>query len=113
MLCATLDASHTSQVFRNDGSLPDSTLPPFDHSGDSMLDSAVGNAVLIPKAKYPKVVAAEANGRDDDFLGWVGKIISYESKRTKLKVKVYGDQGYEHLPLTGSKFAISELVRLT
>ena len=78
-----------------------------------MLDSAVGNAVLIPKAKYPKVVAAEANGRDDDFLGWVGKIISYESKRTKLKVKVYGDQGYEHLPLTGSKFAISELVRLT
>ena len=49
-----------------------------------------------------------------DFLGWVGKLIAYESKKTKMKVKIAQDRGFEHLQVDGKhKYAISSLIRLT
>jgi len=67
--------------------------------------------VLIPASKYPKFGESHVDG--STFLGWVGQLHAYEDKRKKMKVKICGDAGFEHLPVTGaSKWAISNLVRL-
>ena len=94
------------------GDLPSPPLPAFDHTVGATTGLAIGNAVLIPAAKYKACALSDSQGRED-FKGWVGKIIGYESGRKKMKVKVCGDPGFEHLPLCGSTYALSSLVRLT
>lgn len=55
-------------------------MPPYNHEVGAKKEKAIGNLVLIPSSKYPACVAADAGGRDD-FIGWAGKIIAYESTR--------------------------------
>ena len=87
--------------------VPNEKMQAFDHKNDS----AVGHLVLIPAQKYKAYVEHDPLNRP--FLGWVGKIMSYEDRRKKAKVKIFGDTGYEHLMVKGSsKYAIDSLVRL-
>ena len=45
--------------------------------------------------------------------GWAGKLVGYESKNQKMKVKIHGDVGYEHLTIKGTgAYALHSLVRL-
>ena len=61
---------------------------------------------------YPAHAAAAAEGRTD-FQGWAAKLVCFEAKRAKLKVKVFGDNGYEHLAVKGSSvYCVEKLVRL-
>ena len=68
--------------------------------------------VLIPANKYPNYAEVDG-GSDGRFLGWVGKIVGYEDKGRKLKVKIKNDQGFEHLPIDGSaRYTVARLTRL-
>ena len=97
------------QVFEGDGTIPAKPLPEFNHDSNS----TVGMCVLIPASKYPAFAKIDSNDRAD-FVGWVGQLQGYEAKKSKMRVKIKGDQGYEHLPVRGAnKYAIQSLVRLT
>ena len=97
------------QVFEGDGTIPAKPLPEFNHDSNS----TVGMCVLIPASKYPAFANIDSKGRAD-FVGWVGQLQGYEAKKSKMRVKIDGDRGYEHLPVRGaSKYAIQSLVRLT
>ena len=94
-------------VFAN--SVPQVALPPFDFT----CQSTVGNLVLIPAKKYPKAAVTDAAGRED-FLGWAGRLMGYENHRRKMKVKINGDTGFEHLAIHGSSvYAVAKLTRLS
>ena len=54
----------------------------------------------------------DAGAMHPTFVGWAGKIIAFESSRKKLKIKIYGDAGYEHLDIKSGKYAVSSLERL-
>ena len=54
----------------------------------------------------------EAGFNGAKFLGWVGKIVGYEKKKKKMKVKIKNDRGFESLDLRSGKYAIASLVRL-
>ena len=96
------------QVFKGDGAIPETPLPSFDFEHDDF----IGMCVLIPASKYPKFPEVHPDG--NEFLGWAGKLVSYESKKKKMKVKICGDRGYESLPVHGSHtYAIESLIRLT
>ena len=100
-------ACHSPQVFKGDGIVPQDALPAFDHASKD----AIGACVLIPASKYPRFAVVDPDGRE--FLGWVGKIVAYEDKGKKLKVKIKDDRGFEKLPIDGSaKYAVSGLTRL-
>ena len=100
-------ACHSPQVFKDDGTVPQDALPAFDHASKD----AIGRCVLIPATKYPNSPEVDPEGRD--FLGWVGKIMAYEDKGKKLKVKIKNDRGFERFPVDGSaKYAVSRLTRL-
>lgn len=93
-------------VFAKD--MPDPPLPAFDFEDASF----VGKLVLIPAKKYPKHATIDAAGQEN-FMGWAGKVMGYESKNTKVKVKVHGDAGYEHLTVKGTgPYALPNLMRL-
>ena len=93
-------------VFAKD--VPDPPLPAFDFTGKEL----IGKLVLIPAKKYPAFAISDAAGRDD-FKGWAGKLVGYESGKAKMKVKIRGDAGYEHLAVKGtSTYALRNLVRL-
>ena len=99
-----------SQIFMGDGAIPLQQLQAFDHEHDN---NVIGCCVLIPAAKYERFASIDASGRDD-FVGWVGKIVGYENKKKKVRIKVLGDQGFERLDVKGSaKFALDKLTRLT
>ena len=86
--------------------LPEPALPAYG------VDAVLGGLVLIPARKYPLHAKEHAEKRTD-FLGWAGKLIAFECRKSKVKVKVHGDQHYEHLPVKGSSlYAIEKLVRL-
>ena len=90
-------------------SVPQVALPPFDFT----CQSTVGNLVLIPAKKYPKAAVPDAAGRED-FLGWAGRLMGYENHRRKMKVKINGDTGFEHLAIHGSSvYAVAKLTRLS
>jgi hypothetical protein len=94
-------------VFAND--IPDPPLPPFDFTGKD----PIGHIVLIPGRKYPAFATRDAAGRAN-FMGWAGKLVSYANKKEKMRVKICGDAGYEHLTVKGaSAYALHRLVRLT
>jgi hypothetical protein len=93
-------------VFAKD--MPKSPLPAFDFGSNA----PIGKLVLIPAKKYPKYAASDSAGQDG-FMGWAGKLVGYESAKSKMKVKIHGDSGYEHLPTKGSgAYALPNLIRL-
>ena len=93
-------------VFAKD--VPDPPLPAFDFTGKEL----IGKLVLIPAKKYPAFATSDAAGRDD-FMGWAGKLVGYENNKQKMKVKIRGDTGYEHLTIKGTgAYALHSLVRL-
>ena len=94
-------------VFADD--IPDPPLPPFDFTGKD----PIGHIVLIPGRKYPAFATRDAAGRAN-FMGWAGKLVSYANKKEKMRVKICGDAGYEHLAVKGAgAYALHGLVRLT
>ena len=102
-----LHACHSPQVFKGDGTIPQDALPAFDHASRD----AIGRCVLIPATKYANFAEGDPQGRE--FLGWVGKVVAYEEKGKKLKIKIKNDRGFEKLPVDGSaKYAVSGLTRL-
>ena len=90
-------------------SVPQVALPAFDFN----CQSTVGNLVLIPAKKYQSAAVTDAAGRED-FLGWAGRLMGYENHRRKMKVKINGDAGFEHLAIHGSSvYAVAKLTRLS
>ena len=93
-------------VFAKD--MPKSPLPAFEFGSSA----PIGMLVLIPAKKYPKHAVTDSAGQDG-FMGWAGKLIGYESAKSKMKVKIYGDPGFEHLPTKGpGAYALPNLIRL-
>ena len=89
-------------------SVPKTALPPFDVENTS---APIG-IVLIPAKKYPAFAKKEADGRAD-FMGWAGKLSGFEMNKKKIKVKVFGDAGFEHIAINGSSvYALANLTRL-
>ena len=94
-------------MFKGDGVVPEEALAPFEHDGKG----AVGCLVLVPAEKYPHEAVTIPDAAN--FLGWVGMIICYEDKRSKVKVKIHGDRGYEHLTIkSAAKYSLDKLTRL-
>ena len=96
-------------MFEGDGNIPTPPLPPFDLSQGKV----IGNLVLIPACKYEAFAAEAQKGQEANFLGWVGKIMGFETRGSKVKVKINGDKGIEHLPVQSGKFALNNLTRLS
>lgn len=88
--------------------MPLEAPPPFDHEKSE----ALNHIVVIPAAKYPKFAAVDGKGCAD-FLGWAGRLVGYENSKKKMKVKISGDVGLEHLSVSDGKYAINVLQRLT
>ena len=94
------------QVYHEDK--PSSPLPAFDFDSNE----AIGKLIIIPASKYPAFVPKKDGVVHPSFVGWAGKIMAFENNRRKLKVKIHGDAGYEHLDIKGKKYAVSTLERL-
>ena len=46
-------------------------------------------------------------------MGWAGKLSGFEMNKKKIKVKVFGDAGFEHIAINGSSvYALANLTRL-
>ena len=84
-------------------------LEPFDFK----TKAPIGQLVLIPAKKYPAFAVIDAKGKEG-FMGWAGKLMAYEQRQTKMKVKVMGDKGIEHMSVSGTgPYALANLIRLT
>ncbi len=90
-----------AQVFEADR--PSTPLPAFDFTSND----PIRKLVIIPAAKYPAFAPKEPQ-----FVGWAGQIMAYEGNKKKLKIKIYNDYGYEHLPIKNGKWAVESLERL-
>lgn len=86
------------------GSMPSAELPAF-----SSPEEALGKIVLIPAQKFKQSFWPEGEG----FLGWAARVVSYDNKKKKLKLKIKCDTGYEFLPFdSSSKYSLCKLKRL-
>ena len=93
-------------IFASD--VPAPPLPAYDFKSNATL----GGVVLIPAQKYPTHALKDAAGREQ-FMGWAGKLVGYERGKLRMKVKISGDSGYEHLAIKGSgAYALEKLIRL-